>query len=54
MYTDKFYYVSNLINLYKKTTCPIGSVDRIRNTYESGNDGLIPPQVKRLAERPKK
>ena len=54
MYTDKFYYVSNLINLYKKGTRSIGSVDQIRNMYQGGNDGLHPPQVKHLAGRPKK
>ena len=45
MYTDKFYYVSNLINLYKKGICSIGSVDQIRNIYQGGNNGLLPPQV---------
>ena len=46
MYIDKFYYVSNLINLYKKGTRPINSVNQIRNMYQDGNDGLLPPQVK--------
>ena len=41
-YTNKFYYVSNLINLYKNATCPIGSVDQIRKTYQGGNDRLLP------------
>ena len=54
MYTDKFYDVSNLINLYKKGTLPIGSVDQIRNMYQGGNDGLLPPKVKRSVGRPKK
>ncbi|KAA0042305.1 uncharacterized protein E6C27_scaffold824G001020 [Cucumis melo var. makuwa] len=43
LYTDKFYYVSNLINLYKKGTRPIGSVNQIRNTHQGGNDGILPP-----------
>ena len=38
MYTDKFYYVSNLINLYKKETHHIGSVDQIRNIYQGSNN----------------
>ncbi|KAA0050201.1 uncharacterized protein E6C27_scaffold355G00330 [Cucumis melo var. makuwa] len=54
LYTDKFYYVSNLINLYKKGTRPIGTVNQIRNIHQGGNDGILPPQVKRLAGRPKK
>ncbi|KAA0035755.1 uncharacterized protein E6C27_scaffold403G00270 [Cucumis melo var. makuwa] len=54
LYTDKFYYVSNLINLYKKGTRPIGTVNQIRNTHQGGNDGILPPQVKRPAGRPKK
>ncbi|XP_050941311.1 uncharacterized protein LOC127149569 [Cucumis melo] len=54
LYTDKFYYVSNLINLYKKRTCPIGTVNQIRNTHQGGNDGILPPHVKRPAGRPKK
>ena len=53
MYTDKF-YVSNLINLYKKETCPIDILDQIRNTYQGGNDGLLLPQVKCPAGRPRK
>ena len=54
MYTNKFYYVSNLINLYKKGTRPISSVDQIKKTYQGGNDGLLPPQVRHPAGRPKK
>ncbi|KAA0066503.1 uncharacterized protein E5676_scaffold572G00320 [Cucumis melo var. makuwa] len=54
LYTDKFYYVSNWINLYKKGTRPIGSVNQIRNTHQGGNDGILPPQVKRPAGRLKK
>ncbi|KAA0037179.1 uncharacterized protein E5676_scaffold832G00830 [Cucumis melo var. makuwa] len=54
LYTDKFYYVSNLINLYKKGTRPIGSVNQIRNMHQGGNDGILTPQVKRPAGRPKK
>ncbi|KAA0047595.1 uncharacterized protein E6C27_scaffold115G00630 [Cucumis melo var. makuwa] len=54
LYTNKFYYVSNLINLYKKGTRPIGTVNQIRNTHQGGNDGILPPQVKRPAGRPKK
>ncbi|KAA0046139.1 uncharacterized protein E6C27_scaffold157G00790 [Cucumis melo var. makuwa] len=54
LYTDKFYYVSNLINVYKKGTLPIGSADQIRNTYQGGNDGILPPQVKHPAGRSKK
>ncbi|XP_008457137.1 uncharacterized protein LOC103496884 [Cucumis melo] len=54
LYTDKFDYVSNLINMYKKGTRPIGSVNQIRNTHQGGNDGILPPQVKRPAGRPKK
>ncbi|TYK22587.1 uncharacterized protein E5676_scaffold195G00040 [Cucumis melo var. makuwa] len=54
LYTDKFYYVSNLINLYKKGTRSIGTVNQIKNTHQGGNDGILPPQVKRPAGRPKK
>ncbi|XP_016902695.1 uncharacterized protein LOC107991823 [Cucumis melo] len=54
LYTDKLYYVSNLINLYKKGMRPIGTVNQIRNTHQGGNDGILPPQVKRAAGRPKK
>uniref|UniRef100_A0A9I9ECT7 SWIM-type domain-containing protein n=1 Tax=Cucumis melo TaxID=3656 RepID=A0A9I9ECT7_CUCME len=54
LYTDKFYYVSNLINLYNKGTRFIGSVHQIRNTHQGGNDGILPLQVKRPAGRPKK
>ncbi|KAA0054157.1 protein FAR1-RELATED SEQUENCE 4-like [Cucumis melo var. makuwa] len=43
LYIDKFYYVSNLINLYKKGTRPIGSVNQIRNMHQGGNDGILPP-----------
>ncbi|KAA0038035.1 uncharacterized protein E5676_scaffold237G001590 [Cucumis melo var. makuwa] len=49
LYTDKFYYVSNLINLYKNETHLIGSVNQIRNMHQGGNDGILPLQVKRPA-----
>ncbi|XP_008462941.1 uncharacterized protein LOC103501205 [Cucumis melo] len=54
LYTDKFYYVSNLINLYKKGMRPIGSANQIRNTHQGRNDRILPLQVKRPAGRPKK
>ena len=52
--TNKFCYVSNLINLYKKVTHHVGSVDQIRNMYQGGDDALLAPQVNRPARMPKK
>ena len=53
MYTDKFYHVSNLVNLYKKEKRPIGNIDQIKNMYKRGNDELFLLQVKRPVGRPK-
>ena len=54
MYTDKFYFVLNLIILYKKATRPIGSVNQIKKTYQGGNDELLLPQVRCPTGRLKK